>query len=152
MYSNGSYWIVACVFVAAGMCLPNRCLAMYRLFWLQYSGFQASCHKMNFSNKTLHYERQLVIWYRFRGRSLIERLQSEHTEHTNTWITDFPDMMLRDYKSQSVKNKILGLKLLTAAQVRLLNLVTCKAFHSYDSMCRRAHGPVGSRGRAGVFR
>jgi hypothetical protein len=26
--SNGSYLIVACVFVAAGICLPSRCLAM----------------------------------------------------------------------------------------------------------------------------
>jgi hypothetical protein len=28
LYNNGSYLIVACVFVAAGMCLPSRCLAM----------------------------------------------------------------------------------------------------------------------------
>jgi hypothetical protein len=28
LHSNGSYPIVACVFVAAGMCLPSRCLAM----------------------------------------------------------------------------------------------------------------------------
>jgi hypothetical protein len=28
LHSNGSYSIVAYVFVAAGMCLPNRCLAM----------------------------------------------------------------------------------------------------------------------------
>jgi hypothetical protein len=28
LHSNGSYSIVACVFVAAGMCLPSRCLAM----------------------------------------------------------------------------------------------------------------------------
>jgi hypothetical protein len=27
-HSNGSYSIVACVFVAAGMCLPSRCLAI----------------------------------------------------------------------------------------------------------------------------
>jgi hypothetical protein len=27
LHSNGSYLIVACVFVAAGMCLPSRCLA-----------------------------------------------------------------------------------------------------------------------------
>jgi hypothetical protein len=27
-HSNGSYSIVACVFLAAGMCLPTRCLAM----------------------------------------------------------------------------------------------------------------------------
>jgi hypothetical protein len=26
--SNGSYLIVACIFVAEGMCLPSRCLAM----------------------------------------------------------------------------------------------------------------------------
>jgi hypothetical protein len=41
---NGSYSIVACVFVAAGICLPNRCLTRKRLFWLYYSGFRASCH------------------------------------------------------------------------------------------------------------
>jgi hypothetical protein len=29
LHSNGSYLIVACVFVAAGMSLPTRCLAMY---------------------------------------------------------------------------------------------------------------------------
>jgi hypothetical protein len=28
MHSNGSHSIVACVFVAAGMCLPSLCLAM----------------------------------------------------------------------------------------------------------------------------
>jgi hypothetical protein len=28
LYSNKSYLIVAYVFVAAGMCLPSRCLAM----------------------------------------------------------------------------------------------------------------------------
>jgi hypothetical protein len=28
LHSNGSYSIVACAFVAAGMCLPSRCLAM----------------------------------------------------------------------------------------------------------------------------
>jgi hypothetical protein len=28
LYSNGSYPIVACVFVAAGICLPRRSLAM----------------------------------------------------------------------------------------------------------------------------
>jgi hypothetical protein len=28
LHSNGSYSFVACVFVAAGMCLPSRCLAM----------------------------------------------------------------------------------------------------------------------------
>jgi hypothetical protein len=28
LHSNGSYPIVACVFVAAGMCLPSRCLEM----------------------------------------------------------------------------------------------------------------------------
>jgi hypothetical protein len=28
LHSNGSYSIVACVSVAAGMCLPSRCLAM----------------------------------------------------------------------------------------------------------------------------
>jgi hypothetical protein len=34
------YSIVACVCIAAGMFLANRCLAM------DYSGFQASCHNM----------------------------------------------------------------------------------------------------------
>jgi hypothetical protein len=28
LHSNGSYSVVAYVFVAAGMCLPSRCLAM----------------------------------------------------------------------------------------------------------------------------
>jgi hypothetical protein len=28
LHNNGSYPIVACVFVAAGMCLPSRCLTM----------------------------------------------------------------------------------------------------------------------------
>jgi hypothetical protein len=28
LHSNGSYSIVAFVFIAAGMCLPSRCLAM----------------------------------------------------------------------------------------------------------------------------
>jgi hypothetical protein len=28
LHSNGSYSIFACLFVAAGMCLPSRCLAM----------------------------------------------------------------------------------------------------------------------------
>jgi hypothetical protein len=28
LHNNGSYVIVVCVFVAAGMCLPSRCLWM----------------------------------------------------------------------------------------------------------------------------
>jgi hypothetical protein len=28
LHRNGSYYIVACVLVAAGMCLPSRCLVM----------------------------------------------------------------------------------------------------------------------------
>jgi hypothetical protein len=28
LHSNGNYLVVTCVFVAAGMCLPSRCLAM----------------------------------------------------------------------------------------------------------------------------
>jgi hypothetical protein len=28
LYNNGRYSIVACIFVAAGMCLSGRCLAM----------------------------------------------------------------------------------------------------------------------------
>jgi hypothetical protein len=28
LYGSGSYSIVACVFVAAGICLPSRCLGM----------------------------------------------------------------------------------------------------------------------------
>jgi hypothetical protein len=28
LHSNGSYSVVACVFIAAGMCLPSHCLAM----------------------------------------------------------------------------------------------------------------------------
>jgi hypothetical protein len=28
LHRNGSYSIVACVFVAAGMCLPSRCIAI----------------------------------------------------------------------------------------------------------------------------
>jgi hypothetical protein len=28
VHNNGSYLIVACVFIAAGMCLPSCCLAM----------------------------------------------------------------------------------------------------------------------------
>jgi hypothetical protein len=41
LHSNGSYSIVACVFIAAGMCLPSRCLAVN-----VYSDFQASCHNI----------------------------------------------------------------------------------------------------------
>jgi hypothetical protein len=38
LHNNGSYSILACVFVAAGMCLQSRCLAMnvYSDFMSQY--------------------------------------------------------------------------------------------------------------------
>jgi hypothetical protein len=36
LHSNGSYPIVVCVFVAAGMSLPTRCLEMSLLYcWLR---------------------------------------------------------------------------------------------------------------------
>jgi hypothetical protein len=40
LHSNESYSIVACIFVAAGMCLPSRCLAMniYSDFIIQAFG------------------------------------------------------------------------------------------------------------------
>jgi hypothetical protein len=40
LHSNGNYLIVACVFVATGMCLPSRCLPMnaYSDFTIQASG------------------------------------------------------------------------------------------------------------------
>jgi hypothetical protein len=44
LHSNGSYSIVACLFIAAGMCLPSRCLAMNP--WLRYSDFRALCHSI----------------------------------------------------------------------------------------------------------
>jgi hypothetical protein len=43
-HSNGSYSIVACVFVAAGMCLPGHCLAMNIYSDFDNTGFRASCH------------------------------------------------------------------------------------------------------------
>jgi hypothetical protein len=47
LHSNGSYSIVACVFVAVRICLPTRCLAM-NVYWLRYSGFRASCHNIQY--------------------------------------------------------------------------------------------------------
>jgi hypothetical protein len=38
--SNGSDSIVACVFVAAGMCLPRRCLAMKGYFDFAIPAFE----------------------------------------------------------------------------------------------------------------
>jgi hypothetical protein len=43
LHNIGSYAIVACVFVAARMCLPCRCLAM-NVYSDRYSGFRAPCH------------------------------------------------------------------------------------------------------------
>jgi hypothetical protein len=43
LYNNGSYSIVACVFIAAGMCTESLS-SNERLFWLCYSCFRASCH------------------------------------------------------------------------------------------------------------
>jgi hypothetical protein len=45
LHKNGSYSIVACVFVAAGMCLPSRCLAMnvYSDFTFRLSGVMSQC-------------------------------------------------------------------------------------------------------------
>jgi hypothetical protein len=43
LHSNGSYSIVACVFISAGMCLPSRCLAMnvYSDFTVPVSGIMS---------------------------------------------------------------------------------------------------------------
>jgi hypothetical protein len=43
LHSSGSYSIVACVFVAAGICLPSRCLAInvYFDFVLRLSGIMS---------------------------------------------------------------------------------------------------------------
>jgi hypothetical protein len=41
LHKNGSYFIVACIFIAAGMCLPSRCLAMN-----VNSDVRASCHNI----------------------------------------------------------------------------------------------------------
>jgi hypothetical protein len=46
LHSNGSYSIVAYLFVSAGLCLPSCCLAMDVYFWLHYSGFRVSCHNI----------------------------------------------------------------------------------------------------------
>jgi hypothetical protein len=45
LHSNGSYSIVACVFVAAGMCLPSRCLAV-DVFSDFTPDFRPSCHSI----------------------------------------------------------------------------------------------------------
>jgi hypothetical protein len=42
LHSNGSYFIVVCVFVTSGMCLLSHCLVM-NVYWLHYSLRQASC-------------------------------------------------------------------------------------------------------------
>jgi hypothetical protein len=47
--ASNSLSIVACVFIAAGICLPSWCLAVdvsTALHWLHYSGFRASCHSI----------------------------------------------------------------------------------------------------------
>jgi hypothetical protein len=41
LHSNGTYSIIACIFVVAGMCLPSHCLAMDIYLWIRYSGFRA---------------------------------------------------------------------------------------------------------------
>jgi hypothetical protein len=46
LHNDGSCSIVACIFVAEGMCLPSRCLANGHLLWFHYSGFRASCHNI----------------------------------------------------------------------------------------------------------
>jgi hypothetical protein len=50
------YPIVACVFVAAGMFLPSRCLAM------NYSGFQESCHDIYIPGTSWRKWIQSVHW------------------------------------------------------------------------------------------
>jgi hypothetical protein len=49
LYSNGSYLIVACVFVASGMCLLSRCLAMNVYSDFTVPAFRATCHNILFS-------------------------------------------------------------------------------------------------------
>jgi hypothetical protein len=46
LHSNGSYSIVACVFVAAVMLLTEYLPTSGRLFWFYYSDYRASCHNM----------------------------------------------------------------------------------------------------------
>jgi hypothetical protein len=44
--SNGSYSIVAYVFLVAGMCLPSRCLTMNVYSDFTIPGFGGSCHNI----------------------------------------------------------------------------------------------------------
>jgi hypothetical protein len=45
LHSNGRYSIVACVFVAAGMCLPGHCLSTcHNMFWPTYYFFRRHMH------------------------------------------------------------------------------------------------------------
>jgi hypothetical protein len=44
-HSNGSWSVVTCVFVAAGMCLPSRCLEI-NVYSDYYSGFRALFHNI----------------------------------------------------------------------------------------------------------
>jgi hypothetical protein len=59
LLSNGSYSIVACVFVAVGMCLPCRCLAMNVNFDVTISAF--GWHVTIFIALTGHYSWARVL-------------------------------------------------------------------------------------------
>jgi hypothetical protein len=47
--SNGSYYIVACVFIATGICLPRRCLTMN-----VYSDFSIPAFERNIKYETIY--------------------------------------------------------------------------------------------------
>jgi hypothetical protein len=67
LYSNGSYSIAVCVFVAAGMCLPSRCLAMN-----MYSDFTIPA----FGRHVTVFSKQVVLIPLFPSRSLSDVILS----------------------------------------------------------------------------
>jgi hypothetical protein len=75
LHSNGSYFIVACVFITAGMCLPSRCLAMslYVTIWtflrtalaagVHLAQGQFSLRQSTFNIETFLRYRVIIVWH-----------------------------------------------------------------------------------------
>jgi hypothetical protein len=75
LHSNGSYSIVACVFVVAGICLPGRCLAMNVYSYFAIPDFR---RHITISHKSVQ---------QFRTR--------------NTWLNGMNPLLLRGHSNKT---------------------------------------------------
>jgi hypothetical protein len=97
LHNNGSYSVVAFVFVATGMCLLSHCVPM-DVSWFHCSGFHVSCHN------TIGLIEKVVV-------SALKNLSNSHLGLQKSFLH------LPSYK--------IGFEVLTAPTMRICSLVLC---------------------------